>query len=110
MGHPVIRWTKFQTGLSLAGVIRGQRVLDWGCGNGVLSLVAASSAASVEQIVGLDISPANVDAARANAELNRCRNSNTVFVRGDGFRPLEPFAWGNQTFSERELIKGTNHK
>ena len=91
-------------------MIRGQRILDWGCGNGVLSLVAAASASSVGQVVGLDISQANVEAARANAELNRWRNSNTVFVRGDGFRPLEPFTWGNQTFSEGELIKGTNHK
>ena len=62
----------------MAGLIRGQRILDWGCGNGVLSLVAASSASSVEQVVGLDISQANVDAARANAELNHCRSSEFV--------------------------------
>ena len=94
-------------GLSLAGVIRGQ-CLDWGCGNGVLSLVAAA-APRVERVIGLDIAQANVDAARANATLSGC--SNAVFVRGDGFRPLESFVWGGQAFTAAddnggEMLRG----
>ena len=90
-------------GLSLAGVIRG-RCLDWGCGNGILSLVAAAAAPGVERVIGLDIAQANVDAARANMALGGC--SNTVFVRGDGFRPLESFVWSGQAFTAPDDDRG----
>ena len=89
-------------GLSLAGLIRG-RVLDWGCGNGVPSLVAAA-APGVERVIGLDIEQANIDAARANAALSG--RSNAVFVRADGFRPLESFMWGKQAFTVGEEEDG----
>jgi release factor glutamine methyltransferase len=45
----------------------GDRVLDMGTGSGVNAILAAADAASV---VAVDISPAAVDAARANAVLN----------------------------------------
>jgi ribosomal protein L11 methyltransferase len=47
----------------------GCSVLDVGCGTGVLALVAHLSGAS--RVLGLDVSGAAVEAARANAELNR---------------------------------------
>ena len=45
----------------------GKRVLDIGCGSGILSLVAASSGARVTSI---DINPSAVAATKDNAQLN----------------------------------------
>jgi SAM-dependent methyltransferase len=65
--------------LRAIGLHRGLLVgsgLDWGCGVGCLALVAARVPA-VEDVLGLDLEPANVAAARDNAEAlgvaGRCR-------------------------------------
>ena len=53
----------------LAGEMAGgERVLDVGCGSGVLALVAARLGAA--EVVGIDIEPAAVSAAHANARRN----------------------------------------
>lgn len=44
------------------------RVIDYGCGSGILGLAAA--ACGVEQVVALDIDPVAVNVARSNASLN----------------------------------------
>ncbi len=49
-----------------AGVAAGTKVLDVGCGTGVVAVTAARAGAKVS---GLDLSPALIDSARANARL-----------------------------------------
>jgi release factor glutamine methyltransferase len=62
---------------------RGQRVLDLGCGSGVLGLVACGYA---RQVIGVDTNPLAVANARRNAALNRIENAR--FVLGSGFQPV----------------------
>ena len=49
---------------------RGQRVLDYGCGSGILAIGAEKYGASV--IDAVDIDDAAVEAARANVQANGC--------------------------------------
>ncbi|MFN4266725.1 MAG: 50S ribosomal protein L11 methyltransferase [Aquabacterium sp.] len=51
-----------------AAALRGQRVLDYGCGSGILAIGAALFGSGV--IDAVDIDPAAVDATLANAEAN----------------------------------------
>ena len=63
--------------------LRGKRVLDAGCGSGIISLVAASRGARVDAI---DINEAAASATRENAVLNRLDGSIAV-MDGDMFSP-----------------------
>lgn len=47
----------------------GETVIDYGCGSGILAIAAARLGAG--RILGVDIDPVAVDAARANAHRNR---------------------------------------
>lgn len=47
---------------------RGARVLDYGCGSGVLAIVAARLGA--REVIGIDIDPQALVAARANSDRN----------------------------------------
>lgn len=62
---------------------RARRVLDLGCGSGLLALVAAAWA---EQVVAVDCSALAVHATAANAERNGLRNLEAVL--GDGYAPV----------------------
>lgn len=55
-----------------AGVRAGDRVLDVGCGPGRLTALAAEAAAPDGTAVGVDVSPAMVDRARARHGGPRC--------------------------------------
>ena len=57
----------------------GATVLDVGCGSGVLSVVAAKLGAPY--VEAIDISPAAVEATRANAERNHVAGAITVSTR-----------------------------
>jgi len=49
---------------------QGQSVLDYGCGSGILAIVAAKLGAA--SVAGVDIDPQAVEAARHNSERNGC--------------------------------------
>jgi ribosomal protein L11 methyltransferase len=67
--HPTtrmcLRWIARQ---GAARRLRGSRVLDYGCGSGVLAIAAGLFGAS--SIVAVDIDPAAVETTRANAAAN----------------------------------------
>jgi ribosomal protein L11 methyltransferase len=50
------------------GILGGSRVLDVGCGSGILSIAAAKLGA--ELVLGLDIDPIAIEATQANAATN----------------------------------------
>jgi SAM-dependent methyltransferase len=61
------RWKRWFVGFRVSARLPG-RVLDVGCGTGILSIGAAKMGAS--EIVGLDVDPDAIAAARANAQTN----------------------------------------
>ena len=54
-----------------ANLTPGETVLDYGCGSGILAIAAARLGAA--RVVGVDIDPQAVQAARDNAERNQVR-------------------------------------
>ncbi|MBQ5949073.1 50S ribosomal protein L11 methyltransferase [Massilia sp. ST3] len=48
----------------------GKSVLDYGCGSGILAMVAKKLGA--DDVAGVDIDPQAIESARANAERNHC--------------------------------------
>lgn len=49
----------------------GKSVLDYGCGSGILSIIAAKLNAA--DVLGIDIDPQSVETARGNALINQCQ-------------------------------------
>lgn len=92
-------------GAVLAEVRAGDRVLDMGTGSGVNAILAARTA---RDVVGVDVNPAAVDAARANAHRNGVL---ATFVVSDVFDAVEgtfdlivvdpPFRW----FAPRDMVE-----
>ena len=68
--HPTTRlcmeWLEIHVPLQ-----KPQSVLDYGCGSGILALVAKKLGSS-STVVGVDIDPHAIDAARYNSERNHC--------------------------------------
>ncbi|WP_175103005.1 50S ribosomal protein L11 methyltransferase [Pararobbsia alpina] len=63
--HPTTRLCMEWLEQSLAG---GETVLDYGCGSGILAILAQKCGAS--RVVGVDIDPQAVESARLNSERN----------------------------------------
>lgn len=55
--------------LANPSLVKGKRVVDFGCGSGIVSIAAKMAGASV--VIACDIDLDALDAARANADLNR---------------------------------------
>ncbi|HEY5956312.1 MAG TPA: class I SAM-dependent methyltransferase [Polyangiaceae bacterium] len=69
-----------------AGVTRGMRVVDLGCGGGDVSCLLAKLVGEEGQVIGVDRDGASLARARENAA---CRGlSNTTFVQRDLSEPL----------------------
>jgi ribosomal protein L11 methyltransferase len=66
--HPTTRLCMEWLEQSLAG---GETVLDYGCGSGILAILAQKCGAS--RVVGVDIDPQAVESARLNSERNHAR-------------------------------------
>jgi ribosomal protein L11 methyltransferase len=60
----------------------GQSVLDYGCGSGILAMVAKKLGAA--DVTGVDIDPQAIESARQNAERNRCE---IAYYLPDTFAP-----------------------
>ena len=69
------------------GRFRG-RGLDWGSGSGLLA-IAAARLAGVEEVLGLELDPRGVAAARKNARANGVA-SKARFVESDSYNPVHP--------------------
>ena len=59
------------TFLLAANIPSGKRVLELGCGSGLVSLCASRKA---DTVLGIDINPLAIECARANAEKNKVMN------------------------------------
>lgn len=64
------------------------RGLDWGSGAGLLA-IGAARIAGVEEVLGLELEPRNVRAARDNARRNRV-DEKVRFLESDSYRPVSP--------------------
>jgi SAM-dependent methyltransferase len=75
-----------------AGVARGMRVVDLGCGGGDVSCLLAKLVGEEGQVIGVDRDGPSVARAKENAE--RRGHSNTTFVQRDLSEPLpEPHSF-----------------
>jgi release factor glutamine methyltransferase len=84
--HPRLYFTSVYFGQYLASLdLKGKRVLDMGCGSGLLAIVAASQGAMVNAV---DINPLAVAATRSNASAIGVE-SNFRVLQGDLFEALD---------------------
>ena len=81
--HPTTRLCLAWLATSLT---RGERVLDYGCGSGILAIAAAKLGA--REVVGVDVDSQAIRASRANAQANRVAAS---FMTPDDL-PASPVA------------------
>ena len=64
------------------------RGLDWGSGSGVLALLLGRIPA-VDDVIGLELEPANVQISRENAVLNALKDK-VRFFESDSYAPASP--------------------
>ena len=70
----------------IAKTFKPRKILDMGCGTGILSIAAAKIWKTVS-ILGIDVDPVSVKIANKNAAINKV-NSNFCAEIGDGYRTL----------------------
>jgi ribosomal protein L11 methyltransferase len=64
----------------------GESVLDYGCGSGILAIAAMKLGAG--HILGIDVDPAALDAARANVRANSDEASSVICEFADAAAPI----------------------
>lgn len=62
-----------------------KKILDMGCGSGILAIAAAKTLPNAEKIIGVDIDVQSVHVA-ANHARDNATDHDIIFVAGDGFR------------------------
>ena len=82
--HPT---TRLCLGWLAACLRRGESVLDYGCGSGILAIAAAKLGAG--DVAGVDVDPQAIVASRANAQRN---DVVATFALPDGLPPSGPAA------------------
>jgi release factor glutamine methyltransferase len=109
--HPSLYFSSRFLGSSIAELeLAGKRVLDMGCGSGILSLIAASKGAMVAAI---DLNPIAVSATRENARNNNLDQQIAVYA-GNLFDPLPDsqkfdYIFFNPPFYRGEALNDAQH-
>ena len=67
----------------------GRKVLDIGCGSGILSIGAALLGA--EEVLAVDIDPQAVEVSKENVALNRCEDKIKVYCSREEFTFLPEY-------------------
>jgi ribosomal protein L11 methyltransferase len=62
-----------------------KKILDMGCGSGILAIAAAKTLPDAEKIIGVDIDAQSIHVAAGHARDNHVEHQ-VVFIAGDGFR------------------------
>jgi arsenite methyltransferase len=86
---------------SLGELKSGERVVDVGCGAGIDSLIAAKMIGPTGEVVGIDMTPAMVEKARASAAAIDA--SNVQFHQGLAERIPVPDGWADVIISNGVL-------
>lgn len=104
--HPTtalcLRWLD---ALSSAGLLRDARVLDFGCGSGILALAALKLGAA--QATGIDNDPQALTATRDNAERNDVADHLDVFLPQDAPQGTYPVVVANILATALEQLADT---
>jgi arsenite methyltransferase len=82
---------------SLGPIAPGERVVDVGCGAGIDSLIAAKQVGPTGAVVGVDMTPAMLDRARASADAAGCWNASFRHGLAESL-PVEP-EWADVVIS-----------
>ncbi len=86
---------------SMGALRPGERVVDVGCGAGIDSLIASRMVVPNGQVVGLDMTQAMLDKARASASASGIEN--VEFRKGYGESIPVPDAWADVVISNGVL-------
>jgi SAM-dependent methyltransferase len=86
---------------SLGALSTGERVVDVGCGAGIDSLIASRMVGPTGQVIGVDMTPAMLERARASAA--EMRATNVAFEEGFAEQLPVPDAWADVVISNGVL-------
>ncbi|HUJ17898.1 MAG TPA: methyltransferase domain-containing protein [Nitrospirota bacterium] len=88
--------------ISSAGIARGMRVLDIGCGNGLVSFLLLDAVGPEGEVVGIDINDKALEMAKSRAKENSI--SNLKFLKADISNQLTGLGIFDAVFGRRVLM------